>query len=161
VGNHVPFPDPPLLLTPAGLFVCSHNPTRPPHPAGSPTPYKVRSHPRADAGLWPRVHGSMLWPSEGDERLGVLPGRTGRFGCALDRILPNHRLKSRCGGSRVSARLLEQTTMTVMGMAGAQQHLRLGGWWGIVFSAGLLIEASMVSVPTAALSGEEIQAFYA
>ena len=51
--------------------------------------------------------------------------------------------------------------MTVMGMAGARQHLRLGGWWGIVFSAGLLIEASMVSVPTAALSGEEIQAFYA
>jgi hypothetical protein len=51
--------------------------------------------------------------------------------------------------------------MTVMGMAGSRQHVHTGGWWGILFSVGLLIEASIVSVPTAAQSGEEVQAFYA
>jgi hypothetical protein len=93
--------------------------------------------------------------------VGVLPGRTGWLGCASERMLRNIGLKSRSGASRLRARLLEQNTMTVMGMAGPRQHVNLGGWWGIVFSVGLLIEASIVTVPTAALSGEEIRSFYA
>jgi len=38
---------------------------------------------------------------------------------------------------------------------------RGGGWWGLAFVVGLLLEAAMVSLPTAARSGEEIAAFYA
>ncbi len=49
----------------------------------------------------------------------------------------------------------------MMVMARGRHSLHVGGWWGIVFSVGLLIEGGMVSVPTAAISGEEIQAFYA
>jgi hypothetical protein len=46
-------------------------------------------------------------------------------------------------------------------MARERHYIHVGGWSGIVFSVGLLIEAGMVSLPTAALSGEELQAFYA
>ncbi len=36
-----------------------------------------------------------------------------------------------------------------------------GGWWGIAFAVGLLVVGGMVSLPTAALDGERIVAFYA
>lgn len=36
-----------------------------------------------------------------------------------------------------------------------------GGWWGVAFVAGLLVVGAMVSLPTAAQSGERIAAFYA
>jgi len=38
--------------------------------------------------------------------------------------------------------------------------VRSGGWWGVLFALGLLVAAAMVSLPTAAQSGEEIKAFY-
>ena len=39
-------------------------------------------------------------------------------------------------------------------------HPRAAGVWGIVFVVLLLVSAAMVSVPTAAMSGAEIVAFY-
>jgi hypothetical protein len=40
-------------------------------------------------------------------------------------------------------------------------HLvRSGGWWGVAFVVGLFIGSSMVSLPTAAQTGEDIKAFY-
>lgn len=36
-----------------------------------------------------------------------------------------------------------------------------GGWWGIAFAVGLLVVGAMADLPTAALSGERIAAFYA
>jgi hypothetical protein len=38
--------------------------------------------------------------------------------------------------------------------------LRSGGWWGMAFVLGLFVESVMVSLPTAAQSGERITAFY-
>src|SRR5437016_8072806 len=38
---------------------------------------------------------------------------------------------------------------------------RSGGWWGIGFVAAVVITAAMVSLPTAASSGERIRVFYA
>jgi hypothetical protein len=38
---------------------------------------------------------------------------------------------------------------------------RRDGWWGIAFALGLLVVGAMVSLPTAAESGERIAAFYA
>src|SRR5947207_16018175 len=34
------------------------------------------------------------------------------------------------------------------------------GWWGVIFGLGLLAVGGMVSLPTAAQSGEEIQVVY-
>ena len=38
---------------------------------------------------------------------------------------------------------------------------RRGGWWGIAFVAAVVVQAAMVSLPTAASSGERIRVFYA
>ena len=38
---------------------------------------------------------------------------------------------------------------------------RRGGWWGIGFVAAVVVQAAMVSLPTAASSGERIRVFYA
>lgn len=38
---------------------------------------------------------------------------------------------------------------------------RRDGWWGVAFVVGLLVVAAMVSLPTAAWSGDRIKAFYA
>lgn len=38
---------------------------------------------------------------------------------------------------------------------------RRGGWWGIGFVAAVVVQAAMVSLPTAATSGERIRVFYA
>ena len=38
---------------------------------------------------------------------------------------------------------------------------RIGGWWGIGFVAVVVVSATMVSLPTAASSGERIRVFYA
>ena len=40
------------------------------------------------------------------------------------------------------------------------RQVDIGGWWGIVFAIGLLVSGGMVSLPTAAVSGDDIQAFY-
>src|SRR5207237_9073028 len=38
---------------------------------------------------------------------------------------------------------------------------RWGGWWGLGFVAAVVVQAAMVSLPTAATSGERIRVFYA
>ena len=39
--------------------------------------------------------------------------------------------------------------------------MHIGGWWGVAFVLGLLVVGGMVSLPSAAQSGEDITAFYA
>jgi hypothetical protein len=39
--------------------------------------------------------------------------------------------------------------------------VHIGGWWGVAFVLGLLVVGGMVSLPTAAQSGEDITPFYA
>jgi hypothetical protein len=38
--------------------------------------------------------------------------------------------------------------------------VNIGGWSGVIFGLGLLIAGGMISLPTAAETGEDIQAFY-
>ena len=45
--------------------------------------------------------------------------------------------------------------------ARAPRMSRRGGWWGIAFVAAVVVQAAMVSLPTAASSGERIRVFYA
>ena len=45
--------------------------------------------------------------------------------------------------------------------ARAPRMSRRGGWWGIGFVAAVVVQAAMVSLPTAASSGERIRVFYA
>lgn len=49
--------------------------------------------------------------------------------------------------------------MSARGLAAGEPRRR-DGWWGIAFCVGLLVEGILVSLPTAAASGERIRAFY-
>lgn len=49
--------------------------------------------------------------------------------------------------------------MSARGLAAGEPRRR-DGWWGIAFCLGLLVEGVLVSLPTAAASGERIRAFY-
>src|SRR5438132_6875046 len=69
------------------------------------------------------------------------PGRSGHTSSAI-----KARLASSAGGWEHVAR--------------GGTLLRSGGWWGIAFVLGLFVDSVMVSLPTAAQSGERITAFY-
>jgi hypothetical protein len=50
-------------------------------------------------------------------------------------------------------------SVSARGLAAAEPRRR-DGWWGIAFCVGLLVESVLVSLPTAAASGDHIRAFY-